>query len=134
MKNRRLAAIALGLALALLGTSGLAEQPRLRHEPEWVRERLASMLAVEDAYLWHEVLGGRAIHQNSSANPPTEPLEGNFHAQQQGYFALMKMHVCDVLGPNPKQLDDAQNTWCHLWGLKGFAAIARLQQQRSDTP
>ena len=30
--------------------------------------------------------------------------------------------------------DNAQNTWCHLWGLEGFAAIARLQQERSDTP
>ena len=107
MSHQRLAAIALGLALALLGSSARAEQPRLRHEPNWVRERLASMLAVDDAYLWHEVLGGRAIHQNSSANPPTEPLEGNFHTQQQGYFALMKMHVCDVLGGDAKQLDDA---------------------------
>jgi hypothetical protein len=25
--------------------------------------------------------------------------------------------------------DNAQNTWCHLWGLKGYLAIMRLQNE-----
>ena len=81
----------------------------LRHSPEWVRARLRSMMAVDDAYLWHDVLGGRAIHQNSYTNPPNEPLEGNFHTQQQGLFALMKLHAYDVFGrKDGKLLDDAR--------------------------
>ncbi len=67
------------------------------------------MLAVDDAYLWHDVLGGRAIHQNSYANPPNTPLEGNFHTQQQSFFALMKLHVYEVFGrKEPRLLDDAK--------------------------
>ena len=81
----------------------------LRHTAEWIDARLVSMFVVDDAYLWHDVLGGRAIHQNSSANPPTEPLEGNFHTQQQSFFALLKLHMYELGGARDgKLLDDAE--------------------------
>ena len=84
-------------------------EPLLRQSPAWVRARLQQMLAVDDAYLWHDVLGGRAIHQNSSGNPPTNPLEGNFHTQQQSFFALTKMYLYDLGGrKQAKLLDDAR--------------------------
>ena len=83
--------------------------PLLRHSATWVRARLLQMHATDDAYLWHDVLGGRAIHQNSYTNPPTTPLQGNFHTQQQSYFALMKLHLYDLLGrKDEKLLDDAK--------------------------
>ncbi|MEN6546514.1 MAG: hypothetical protein ABFE07_10765, partial [Armatimonadia bacterium] len=71
------------VGLALLGiVSGvaLAAEPPLRHSQEWVRDRLGQMYAMDEAYLYNDVLGGRAIHQNSMSKPePTEPWEGNFH-------------------------------------------------------
>lgn len=83
--------------------------PLFRHSAAWVTARLTSMMAVDDAYLWHDVLGGRVIHQNSSADPPTEPLEGNFHTQQQSKFALAKMHLWELTGRrDEKLLDDAR--------------------------
>lgn len=91
------------------------DRPALRHSPEWVRGRFKQMMAVDDAYLWHDVLKGRAIHQNSSADPPTVPLEGNFHTQQQAFFALMKMHAHDVLKPRDGRLLDEARVlldWC----------------------
>jgi len=64
------------------------------------------MLAVDDAYIWHGVLDGRAIHQNSRSTPPTEPNEGNFHTQQQSQFALVKMEIAALSGDD-RHLDDA---------------------------
>ena len=103
-------AVPLSIGMAFCVTADEeAPAPQLRHSHTWVRERLRAMLAVDDAYLWHDVLGGRAIHQNSSTNPPTEPLEGNFHTQQQGFFALMKLRIYELPGFRDAQLlDDAQ--------------------------
>lgn len=100
----------LGWSVLAAATIGRAEtEASLRHSAEWVRERLHSMMSVDDAYLWHDVLGGRAIHQNSTANPPTEPLEGNFHTQQQSKFALAKMHLWELDGRRDERLlDDAK--------------------------
>lgn len=96
-------------ALCLLGTLLLAPAAPLRHTPDWVTTRVKSMLAVDDAYLWHDVLGGRAIHQNSLSVPPTTPLQGNFHTQQQSFFALMKMHAQATLKPaDERWLDEAR--------------------------
>ncbi|MBN2311189.1 MAG: AGE family epimerase/isomerase, partial [Candidatus Hydrogenedentes bacterium] len=90
-------------------SSAQEEAALFRHSPDWIRARLRSMHAVDDAYLWHDVLGGRAIHQNSKTTPPVEPLEGNFHTQQQAFFALMKLHLYEVLGEtDPGLLDDAK--------------------------
>jgi len=86
----------------------------LRHSSEWVARRLASMLAVDDAYLWHDVLGGRAIHQNSFSHPPTKPWRGNFHTQQQAFFADVKMDLYELGGRRDERLlDDAGEllTW-----------------------
>lgn len=85
------------LALALLGTVfGVAQaaEPPLRHSREWVHDRLGQMYAMDEAYLYNDVLGGRAIHQNSFGKPePIEPWEGNFHTQQQSYYALVKLDL-----------------------------------------
>ncbi|NSW57717.1 MAG: AGE family epimerase/isomerase [Armatimonadetes bacterium] len=109
------------LVCTLAGGTVLAEDspPLLTHSRDWVNSRIASMLAVDDAYIWHDVLGGRAIHQNSSTNPPTTPLEGNFHTQQQSKFALVKMSIYDLGGRTEKRhLDDARDllTWVVLNG------------------
>lgn len=111
----------LPLICALAGCIVFAQDspPLLTHSRAWVNARIASMLAVDDAYLWHEVLGGRAIHQNSSTNPPTTPLEGNLHTQQQAQFALVKMSIYDLGGRTEKRhLDDARDllTWVVLNG------------------
>ena len=97
-------------ATAEVNTPGAELQgPLLRHSATWVRARLLEMHAVDDAYLWHDVLKGRAIHQNSFSSPPTEPHEGNFHTQQQAFFALMKMHLYELLDrKDEKFLDDAK--------------------------
>lgn len=103
-------AIALCTMLAMsAGAAPEASGELFRHSPEWTQERLFSMLAVDDAYLWHDVLKGRAIHQNSSAVPPVKPLEGNFHTQQQGFFALMKLHFGELYpGHKERHLKDAK--------------------------
>lgn len=93
--------------VASVAVPSLAAEPLLSHSHEWVRQRMMSMVAVDDAYLWHEVLGGRAIHQNSDATPPTEPLRGNFHTQQQSFFASVKMDLYDLTG-DERHLDDAR--------------------------
>jgi len=81
----------------------------LRHTPEWIDERLESMHAVDEEYLWHDVLNGRAIHQNSYSDPPTEPLEGNFHTQQQSFFSLIKMQMFEISEKKDERLlDDAK--------------------------
>jgi len=80
------------LAAVISLTAGLARaaDPPLRHSRAWVNQRLADMVACDEAYLYNEVLGGRAIHQNSMSKPePTEAWEGNFHTQQQSYYALV---------------------------------------------
>lgn len=114
--------LALPLALLPAICAHASAQPLLEHSHEWVQTRAAQMLAVDDAYLWHEVLGGRAIHQNSNANPPTEPLEGNFHTQQQAFFAAVKMDLF-VLGgrTDTRQLDDARDllAWVLANGYDG---------------
>lgn len=93
----------------MLGVSPLmAEGPLLHHSQNWVQFRMASMLAVDDAYLWHDVLDGRAIHQNSYSTPPTEPFRGNFHTQQQSFFALVKMDIAS-LSEDDRHLDDARD-------------------------
>lgn len=84
--------------------------PPLRHSREWINQRLADMYACDEAYLYNDVLGGRAIHQNSMTNPPTEPWEGNFHTQQQSYFALVKMDLYELGGgEDPALLDQARD-------------------------
>ncbi len=84
--------------LTSVQTVAAADGP-LRHSPEWIRTRLGQMLACDEAYLYNEVLGGRAIHQNSFSKPaPTEAWEGNFHTQQQAYYALVKMELHEVGG------------------------------------
>ena len=84
------------------------QAPVMRHSHQWVLTRLKQMVAMDDAYLWHDLLGGRAIHQNSRADPPTAPLEGNFHTQQQAFYAAVKMDLYDLGGRRePRHLDDA---------------------------
>jgi len=79
----------------------------LRHSQDWVRSRLSQMLACDEAYLYNDVLGGRAIHQNSFSKPcPTEAWEGNFHTQQQAYYALIKMELYDLDGRSADRLLD----------------------------
>jgi len=106
------AVMAAGIALLAMAAAGAddAEPGLLRHSQDWVQTRMQQMLAVDDAYLWHEVLGGRAIHQNSMTNPPTEPNEGNFHTQQQAFYASVKMDVYDLGGKEEtRHLDDARD-------------------------
>jgi len=104
----RTTALAL-LCLAPLCTSHSAEPP-LRHSREWVTERLAQMYAMDEAYLYNDVLGGRAIHQNSMTMPPTEAWEGNFHTQQQSYYALVKMDLYELGSrTEPRYLDEAHD-------------------------
>lgn len=108
---RHLALVSLLAVPAFGRTDPAGDQagPLLRHSAAWISARLTSMMAVDDAYLWHDVLGGRAIHQNSNSNPPTEPLEGNFHTQQQSKFALAKLHLWELTGRrDEKLLDDAR--------------------------
>ena len=100
-------ALAFAVCLAISGVSDAAE-PLLRHSRDWLQFRMASMLAVDDAYIWHDVLGGRAIHQNSRSMPPTEPNEGNFHTQQQSFFALVKIDIAR-LSEDDRHLDDARD-------------------------
>lgn len=84
-----------------------AAPPSLRHSRAWVNQRLADMLACDEAYLYNEVLGGRAIHQNSMSKPePTEAWEGNFHTQQQSYYALVKMDLYELGGKQDAALLD----------------------------
>ena len=98
-----------GLAAEPSAPDSRSDRPPLHHSPSWVQDRLRQMLAADDAYLWHDVLDGRAIHQNSYTSPPTEPLEGNFHTQQQSFFALMKMHIHELFdAKDEKLLDDAK--------------------------
>ena len=106
--RHELALSALGLLTALAASADGTQAGLLRHSQEWVRTRMQQMLAVDDAYIWHEVLGGRAIHQNSMTNPPTEPNEGNFHTQQQAFYASVKMDLYDLSGKEQtRHLDDA---------------------------
>ncbi len=100
--------VVLAVSLIAAVVTCTAAEPPLRHSRNWVQFRMASMLAVDDAYIWHEVLGGRAIHQNSRSNPPTEPNEGNFHTQQQSQFALVKMEIATLSG-DERHLDDARD-------------------------
>jgi uncharacterized protein YyaL (SSP411 family) len=97
------------LLAALAASADEAQPGLLRHSQEWVQERMQQMVAVDDAYIWHEVLGGRAIHQNSMTDPPTEPNEGNFHTQQQAFYASVKMDLYDLGGrKETRHLDDAR--------------------------
>ncbi|MCE5238797.1 AGE family epimerase/isomerase [bacterium] len=99
---------ALSVVLTLLAISSLAmAAPPLRHSRAWVNQRLADMVACDEAYLYNEVLGGRAIHQNSMSKPePTEAWEGNFHTQQQSYYALVKMDLYELGGKQDAALLD----------------------------
>lgn len=82
-------------------------EPPLKHSREWINQRLQDMYACDEAYLYNEVLGGRAIHQNSMSKPePTEAWEGNFHTQQQGYYALIKMDLYELGGKKDEALLD----------------------------
>lgn len=95
----------------LLASLALAYEapPRFAHSHTWVMHRLGDMLACDDAYLYNEVLGGRAIHQNSFSKPPTEAWEGNFHTQQQSRFALLKMDLYELgKRQKPRLLDEAR--------------------------
>lgn len=108
MNVRRVAMTILLSALLVEGAS--AAVPPLRHSRQWVAQRLADMYAMDEAYLYNEVLGGRAIHQNSMTNPPTEAWEGNFHTQQQSYYALVKMDLYELGGrKDPALLDQARD-------------------------
>ena len=49
------------LCLVLAQEAGAADPP-LRHSRQWVMQRLAGMYATDEAYLYNDVLGGRAIH------------------------------------------------------------------------
>jgi len=85
----------------------LAADPPLRHSREWINQRLQDMLACDEAYLYNDVLGGRAIHQNSMSKPePTEAWEGNFHTQQQAYYALVKLELYELGGRQDSALLD----------------------------
>ncbi len=84
--------------ILLAATIHCRAEPPLRHSREWVLERLQQLYAMDEAYLYNEVLGGRAIHQNSMTDPPTEAWEGNFHTQQQSYYALVKMDLYELGG------------------------------------
>ncbi len=98
------------LVFLVAATADAAPDLPLKHSREWVQERMGQMLAVDDAYIWHEILGGRAIHQNSMTNPPTEPNEGNFHTQQQAFLASVKMDVYELGGQTEtRHLDDARD-------------------------
>lgn len=103
-----MATMSIPILCALVGAAPSAPEPLLAHSHDWVRDRMTSMLAVDDAYLWHEVLGGRAIHQNSNAEPPTEPLRGSFHTQQQAFFASVKMDMWELTG-ELRHIDDARH-------------------------
>jgi hypothetical protein len=84
-----------------------AADPPLRHSREWINQRLTDMLACDEAYLYNDVLGGRAIHQNSMSQPePTEAWEGNFHTQQQSYYALVKLDLYELGGRQDTALLD----------------------------
>ncbi len=98
-------------ALVLIAIEGAWASARpLRHSRQWVTQRLADMVAMDEAYLYNDVLGGRAIHQNSMTNPPTEPWEGNFHTQQQSYYALVKMELYEQgRRKEPRLLDQARD-------------------------
>lgn len=99
----------MGLGLLSL-TAALASPLPLRHSRGWLQQRLTDMVACDDAYLWHEVLGGRAIHQNSMTKPPNEAWEGNFHTQQQARQAGLKMDLYDLSGRRERRhLDDARD-------------------------
>ena len=100
-----------GIALLLLGSLPCGAEPpaRFQHSHPWVMNRLRDMLACDEAYLYNEVLGGRAIHQNSFTKPPTEPWEGNFHTQQQARSALLKMDLYELgKRQQPRYLDEAR--------------------------
>jgi len=100
----------IGLLAVLPANADEPQAGLLRHSQEWVHTRMQQMVAVDDAYIWHEVLGGRAIHQNSMTNPPTEPNEGNFHTQQQAFYASVKMDLYDLSGKQEtRHLDDARD-------------------------
>ncbi|MCD4726718.1 MAG: AGE family epimerase/isomerase [Pirellulales bacterium] len=94
-------------ALISWAAAAAATPPEMRHDDAWMRERLAQMFACDQAYLWHDVLAGRAIHQNSSGYPPSVPLEGNFHTQIQGRCALTRMHLYELGGRRDDTLVDA---------------------------
>jgi hypothetical protein len=104
----------------LAGSTIAAAEVPLNHSQAWLRERLGQMLACDRAYLYNDVLGSRAIHQNSFSKPePTEPWEGNFHTQQQSAYALIAMALYELEGQQePRLLDDARSLlqWVVLHG------------------
>ena len=113
------------LCLPILA-SGAAPEPPLRHARAWLHERLQQMLACDEAYLYNDVLGGRAIHQNSMSKPePTEPWEGNFHTQQQSYYALLKLDLYELGGRQQALLLDQARALLDWVVTQGYDAEKR---------
>ncbi len=102
----------LGFAVSTFATE--TTPATMRHSADWCGTRLREMMALDDAYIWkNDVLGGRAIFQNSLKMPPNQPHEGNFCPQQQAFMALNKIKMFEALGHRPEDerlLDEAKQS------------------------